>query len=42
MRTLCSPAELLLTEEATERLIVINEFQDLGSGMRIAMRDLGD
>ena len=34
------PAELPLTEEATERLTAINEFQDLGSGMRIAMRDL--
>ena len=29
-----------LTEEATERLTAINEYQDLGSGMRVAMRDL--
>ncbi len=34
------PGELPLTEEATERLTAINEHQDLGSGMRIAMRDL--
>ncbi len=27
-------------ERAPERLTAINEFQDLGSGMRIAMRDL--
>ncbi|MCQ5072119.1 hypothetical protein, partial [Adlercreutzia sp. DFI.6.23] len=29
-----------LTEEAAARLTAINEHQDLGSGMRIAMRDL--
>lgn len=34
------PAEAPLTPEATQRLMAINEFQDLGSGMRIAMRDL--
>lgn len=34
------PGERPLTEEATERLTAINEYQDLGSGMRIAMRDL--
>ena len=27
-------------EEATARLTALSEFQDLGSGMRIAMRDL--
>ena len=34
------PGEVPLTEEATERLTALSEFQDLGSGMRIAMRDL--
>ena len=34
------PGELPLTEEATARLMALSEFQDLGSGMRIAMRDL--
>ncbi len=34
------PPELPLTQEATDRLTAINEYQDLGSGMRIAMRDL--
>ncbi|QWT17684.1 transcription-repair coupling factor [Collinsella sp. zg1085] len=34
------PGELPLTQEATERLMALSEFQDLGSGMRIAMRDL--
>ncbi len=34
------PGELPLTPEATDRLMAINENQDLGSGMRIAMRDL--
>lgn len=34
------PPELPLTPEATDRLMAINEYQDLGSGMRIAMRDL--
>ena len=34
------PGELPLTEEATARLTALNEFQELGSGMRIAMRDL--
>ena len=34
------PGELPLTPEATERLTAINEYQDLGSGMRVAMRDL--
>ncbi len=34
------PPELPLTPEATDRLMAINEYQDLGSGMKIAMRDL--
>jgi transcription-repair coupling factor (superfamily II helicase) len=34
------PAENQLTVEAMERLMAIDEFQDLGSGLRIAMRDL--
>ena len=34
------PPELPLTPEAVDRLTAINEYQDLGSGMRIAMRDL--
>ncbi len=34
------PGEIPLTPEATERLTAINEFQELGSGMRVAMRDL--
>ncbi|MBQ6395012.1 MAG: DEAD/DEAH box helicase, partial [Atopobiaceae bacterium] len=34
------PGEFPLTPEATERLMAINEYQELGSGMRIAMRDL--
>ena len=34
------PGEVPLTEEATARLTALSEFQDLGSGMRIAMRDL--
>ena len=34
------PAEQPLTPEATDRLTAINEYQDLGSGMKIAMRDL--
>lgn len=34
------PPDQPLTPEATERLTAINENQDLGSGMRIAMRDL--
>jgi transcription-repair coupling factor (superfamily II helicase) len=34
------PGEITLTPEATDRLMAINEFQELGSGMRIAMRDL--
>ena len=34
------PGEMPLTPEATERLTAINEYQELGSGMRIAMRDL--
>ena len=34
------PGEVPLTEEATERLTALSEFQELGSGMRIAMRDL--
>ncbi|MDO4183136.1 MAG: transcription-repair coupling factor [Coriobacteriia bacterium] len=34
------PEHVPLTEEATARLTALNEHQDLGSGMRIAMRDL--
>ena len=34
------PGEVPLTPEATERLTALAEYQDLGSGMRIAMRDL--
>ncbi|AEB07606.1 transcription-repair coupling factor [Coriobacterium glomerans PW2] len=34
------PGEQPLTQEATERLCALSEFQELGSGMRIAMRDL--
>ena len=34
------PGEFPLTQEATERLTALSEFQELGSGMRIAMRDL--
>ncbi len=34
------PDNVSLTEEATARLTAINEHQELGSGMRIAMRDL--
>ena len=34
------PPDISLTEEATARLEAINEHRDLGSGMRIAMRDL--
>jgi transcription-repair coupling factor (superfamily II helicase) len=34
------PGEVPLTPEATDRLVAINEYQELGSGMRIAMRDL--
>lgn len=34
------PGQVLLTEEATARLEALSEHTDLGSGMRIAMRDL--
>ncbi len=34
------PEEVPLTEEAEARLIALDEHQELGSGMRIAMRDL--
>lgn len=34
------PAEERLTPEAFERLTAINEFQELGDGMKVAMRDL--
>ena len=34
------PPDLPLTPEATDRLMAIGEYTDLGSGMRIAMRDL--
>ncbi len=34
------PEEVPLTEEARSRLTALDELQDLGSGMRIAMRDL--
>lgn len=36
------PEHMELTEEAAARLTALNEHTDLGSGMRIAMRDLGD
>ncbi len=34
------PAEKPLTEEATQRLEAIGEYTDLGSGMKVAMKDL--
>ncbi|MDR2721369.1 MAG: transcription-repair coupling factor, partial [Coriobacteriaceae bacterium] len=34
------PEHLALTEEASARLTAVNEHSDLGSGMRIALRDL--
>ena len=34
------PPDLPLTPEATDRLMAIGEYTDLGSGMKIAMRDL--
>ena len=34
------PGDVPLTDEATERLTAINDYQELGSGMRVAMRDL--
>ena len=34
------PAGETLTDEARDRLEAINEFSDLGSGMKVAMRDL--
>lgn len=34
------PGHMSLTEEAAARLTAVNEHTDLGSGMRIAMRDL--
>ena len=34
------PSDRPLTEEATRRLEAIGEFTDLGSGMRVAMKDL--
>ena len=34
------PGEVPLTDDALERLVAIGEFQELGSGLRIAMRDL--
>ncbi|MCL2883309.1 MAG: transcription-repair coupling factor, partial [Coriobacteriia bacterium] len=34
------PSESQLTEDAIDRLTTIDEFQDLGSGMKVAMRDL--
>ncbi len=37
---LLHPADRALTEEAYERLKTIGEFTDLGSGFKIAMRDL--
>ncbi|MFM8305219.1 MAG: transcription-repair coupling factor [Actinomycetota bacterium] len=37
---LLHPADQALTEEAYERLRTIGEFTDLGSGFKIAMRDL--
>ncbi|NAV69305.1 hypothetical protein, partial [Salmonella sp. zj-f50] len=37
---LLHPPDRALTEEAYERLKTIGEFTDLGSGFKIAMRDL--
>jgi len=37
---LLHPADRVLTEEAYERLKAIGEFTDLGSGFKLAMRDL--
>src|SRR6202011_4676296 len=37
---LLHPADRVLTEEAYERLKTIGEFTELGSGFKIAMRDL--
>jgi transcription-repair coupling factor (superfamily II helicase) len=37
---LLPPADRVLTEEAYERLKAIGEFTDLGSGFKLAMRDL--
>jgi len=34
------PPDRALTQDATDRLLAIQEFQELGSGMKIAMRDL--
>ena len=34
------PEEVPLTDEARERLLALSEHTDLGSGMRVAMRDL--
>ncbi len=34
------PPDRALTQEAIDRLLAIQEFQELGSGMKIAMRDL--
>ncbi len=34
------PPDLPLTPEATERLMAIGEYTELGSGMKVAMRDL--
>ena len=34
------PPDLPLTPEATDRLTAIGEYTDLGSGMKVAMRDL--
>jgi len=34
------PEDTALTQEATDRLLAIAEYDELGSGMRIAMRDL--
>lgn len=34
------PSELALTEVAQKRLSIINEFTDLGSGFKVAMRDM--
>ena len=34
------PGEVPLTDEAASRLTALTEYQDLGSGVRIAMRDL--
>lgn len=40
MHFLCTNSDKMLKEEAEKRLAAIKEFTDLGSGFKIAMRDL--